>query len=223
MTDWHPDSDRLVALALSDLGGDEQEQLVAHLAQCPACREEYAEVEDGLQQALAATPAIAPSAGFSGRVLAAMEVAQPAVTRQPPRWWGWVAVAAAIGVLAGVGGTVAVTRSAPQPPPGTSAHQPVAAELRTSSGDVVGSAGVATLGGKAYLVLNVTSGKAGARYDCILVGRDGTRTNGGSWSLTDEYGSGTASGSWLVPIAGEPPTAVELVGATATVWAQARL
>lgn len=223
MTDWHPDPDQLVELALADLEPPEQERLAAHLAQCPSCRDAYAELSDGLQQALAATPAIAPSAGFSGRVVAAMSEARtPRINGRPrPRSWLLVAAAAVVGVLGGVGGTVAVLGSAPEQPPPVTSHRPVATDLVTSAGDVVGSAGVTTLSGRSYLLLNITAGRPGATYDCILVAADGTRTNGGRWTLTDEYGSGRASGSWLVPIATDPPASVELVARSGTVWSRA--
>ena len=58
--------------------------------------------------------------------------------------------------------------------------------------------------------------------DCILVGADGSRASGGSWVLTYEYGTGAASGSWLVPLSGEPPASVELVGPSGTVWSKAQ-
>jgi hypothetical protein len=80
---------------------------------------------------------------------------------------------------------------------------------------------VATLSGRSYVVLTVTSGRPGVRYECILVGRDGTRTSGGSWTLSDEYGTGTASGSWLVPLTGERPARIELVAPSGAVWSRA--
>lgn len=225
MTDQHPDPDQLVALALADLEPDDADRLVAHLATCPSCRDEYAGLSDGVQQALAATPAVAPPAGFSGRVLAALraETVPPAETApsvQPrPRTRTRLLVAAAIlaGLLAGVGGTLAATALLNRPPAATP-HAPVAAPLLTSSGDAVGSAGLAMLGGRSYLVLNVTSGTPGARYECVLVGRDGNRTSGGSWALSGEYGA--ASGSWLVPLTGDPPAGVELVAPSGTVWSR---
>lgn len=229
MTDQHPDPDQLVALALADLDPVEQEQLTAHLAGCPACRDEYTTISDGLQQALAATPSVAPPAGFSGRVLAAMAQAEPdhvaSVTTLPPRTRTrtllLVAAAVLIGLLAGVGGTLATTALLNRP--GSAQHQvPVAAQLLTAKSEAIGSVGLTTLNGRSYLLLNVTSGRPGASYECILVGLDGRRTSGGSWALSDEYGTGVASGSWLVPLTGDQPGGVELVAPSGTVWARAR-
>lgn len=224
MSDWHPESDELVELALGDAPSDDSERLTAHLATCAECRDEYAELSDGVQQVLVATPAVAPPAGFSGRVLEAMAAAEGAtVTRIEsvrPRRRTFVLVAAAIllGLALGVGATVAAT-SARQRVVATD-HVPVAAQLLNSKGESVGSAGLATLDGRSYLLINVTTGRPGASYECILVGKDGARRSGGSWSLTDEYGTGVASGSWLVPLSGDQPASVELVTKSGTVWSK---
>lgn len=228
MTDRHPEPDELVALALAEVGPEAQERLVAHLSACPACRGDYAECSDGLAQALAAAPAIAPPAGFSGRVLAAMGATQEptrldAVTVPRPRRRLMLLMAAAVllGLLVGIGGTLATTAWL-EPPLAADHHLPVASPLLTAKGETVGSVGLATLNGRSYLLLNVTTGRPGATYECILIGRDGQRTSGGSWALTDEYGTGSASGAWLVPLFAEQPASVELVAPSGTVWSQAR-
>jgi hypothetical protein len=224
MSDVHPESDELMALALGDVTSDEQEQLTAHLALCAQCRDEYAALADGVQQVLTATPAVAPPAGFSGRVLAAMAAAEgPAVTSLEsvrPRRRTYVLVAAAIvlGLAIGVGGTLAATTIRQRVV--ATDRVPVAAQLLNSKGDSVGSVGLATLDGRGYVVINVTTGRPGASYECVLVGQDGKRTSGGSWSLTDEYGTGVASGSWLVPLSGNQPVSVELVSPSGNVWSR---
>lgn len=219
MTDWHPGPDQLAALALAELDQPEQERLLAHLAACPACHATYAEVSDGMQQALVAAPAVAPPAGFSGRVLAAMTAGGVESVRPRPRARLLVAAAVLLGLLAGIGGTLAVTWLAARAP-GAANHQPVATQLRTGKGDAVGSAGIATLGGRAYLVLSITSGRPGASYECVLVGTDGRRTSGGTWRLDSEYGSEVGTGSWLVPLSGEPPARVELIAPSGNVWSR---
>lgn len=225
MTEWHPDTDQLVALALLGVDPAEQELLAAHLAACADCRAEYAAVDDSLQQTLAATPAIAPPAGFSGRVLDAMGISETAhvARRQPRRWRTPLLVAAAVlvGLLAGVGSTLAVISRVT---PATATHAPVvlAAALVTTAGETVGSAGVTQLGGRSYLVVSVTRGRPGASYECFLVAADGQRTSGGSWKLTSEYGAPDASGTWTVPLSGDPPVRVELVASSGKVWSQAQ-
>ena len=74
----HPTGDELVALALQAVGAPERERLSEHLAGCAACREEYAHLADAVHGTLAAAPSVAPPAGFSGRVLAAMGQPEPA-------------------------------------------------------------------------------------------------------------------------------------------------
>ena len=221
MTEWHPDPDQLVALALADLDGNEQERLVAHLTTCSVCRDEYAQLSDGLQQTLTAAVSIAPPAGFSGRVLAAMDSGfdAPAAGR-PPRMRLLMVACVLAGLLLGAGGAVGVSAWLSRPPATSALPAPTATRLLTADGAEVGSVGLTRRDGKAYLLLNVTAGRDGARYDCILVKPDGSRHNGGSWTLADESGRGTASGAWLVPIAGDPPVAVELVAPSGAVWAR---
>ena len=72
MTEGHADQDVLVALALQALDTAERARVIAHLDESGECRAEYAAVEGDVLRALAAAPSIAPPAGFSGRVLAAM-------------------------------------------------------------------------------------------------------------------------------------------------------
>lgn len=224
MTDWHPDPDQLLALALAEPDAAEQERLALHLAACPSCHEAYAQLSDGVQQVLASTPSVAPDAGFSGRVLTAMtggtgssagrRTGRPAASRL-------LLVACILaGLLAGVGGTLGVGAWLSRPPASAPGFQTAAAQLVTDAGVAVGSVGVAGRDGRRYLVLNVTEARPGAHYECILVGPDGSRRSGGSWTLSDEYGRGTASGSWLVPLPEGPPARVELVAPGGTVWAR---
>ncbi|MGB7961877.1 MAG: hypothetical protein WCF12_02805 [Propionicimonas sp.] len=223
MTESHPNADQLVELALLDVEPAEQQLLAAHLAGCADCRTEYAALDDSLQQALAATPAIAPPAGFSGRVLDAMGMSEvPATPLRQRRWRSPLLVAAAVlvGLLVGIGSTLAlIGRAAPSV--GTHTPDVVAAALVTSAGDTVGSAGVTQLDGRDYLVVSVTRGRANASYECFLVGADGQRASGGSWKLSSEYGA-DASGAWAVPLAGERPVRVELVAPSGKVWSQAQ-
>ncbi len=221
MTEWHPDPDQLVGLALADVEGDEQERLVAHLAACSTCRDEYAQFSDGLQQTLTAAVSIAPPAGFSGRVLAAMAPGVESTASAGPRRMRLLLVACVLaGLLVGVGGSIGVNAWLNRPPAVSTLPAPTATRLLTEDGVAIGSVGLTQRDGRAYLLLNVTAGRTGARYDCILVKADGSRRNGGTWTLTADYGRRTASGSWLVPLSGDAPVAVELVAPSGTVWAR---
>ena len=72
MTDWHPDEDLLLDLALSDLDQQQRDALTGHLALCDPCRADFAAITDSVDHVLAAAPRVAPPAGFSRSVLAAM-------------------------------------------------------------------------------------------------------------------------------------------------------
>ena len=222
MTDWHHEDEELVSLALADLEPAEQARLIDHLNTCAPCRDEYAELSDGLAQALAASPSIAPPPGFSGRVVAAMAPGPAARARMPRGRMLLVAAAVLIGLLSGIGGTLAVVGGLSRSGGNATDHAPVATQLLTASGEAVGSAGITTSRGQTFVLLNITTGKPGTSYECLLVGRDGQRTSGGKWALTSEYGASQASGSWLVPVSGEPPAAVELVAPSGKVWSTGR-
>jgi hypothetical protein len=229
----------LVTLALDDLPAVEEDRLAAHLVSCAECRAAYAGVEDGLAQVLVAGPSIAPPPGFSGRVLAAMGLqdadagpAQPAGRPRPgaqsqgriaPRRRVALLVAASVlvGLLCGVGGTLAATSVLGRAASGPTASG-VSATLLTASGDAVGEAGVTPLGGREYLAISVTRGRPGLDYECVLIDASGVRTSGGHWTLSDDYGSGQASGAWLVPLPGDrPPSRVEMIGPSGSVWSSA--
>jgi len=218
VTDWHPEEEALVALALADVEPAEQARLIDHLNTCAPCRDEYAGLSDGLAQALVASPAIAPPPGFSGRVVAAMAVAPATRVRVPRGRLLLVAAAVLLGMLSGIGGTLAAVGGLTRPGGSAPDHAPVATQLLTASGEAVGSAGITTSGGRTFMLLNITTGKPGMSYECFLVGRNGQRTSGGKWALTSEYGASKASGSWLVPVSGDAPVGVELVAPSGNVW-----
>jgi hypothetical protein len=222
VTDWHPEDEELVALALGDVEPAEKARLADHLTTCAPCRDDYTELSDGLAQALAASPAIAPPPGFSGRVVSAMAPTATAPARMPRGRLLLVAAAVLIGLLSGIGGTLAVVGALSRPGGGASDHAPVAAELLTADGETVGSAGITTSKGQTFVLLNITTGKPGLSYECFLVGKDGQRTSGGKWALTSAYGSERASGSWLIPVTGEAPVSVELVAPSGKVWSSGR-
>lgn len=227
MTEQHVHSDQLVSLALQQVEPDERARLSEHLEGCARCRDEYAGLEDAVQHTLAAAPSIAPPAGFSGRVLAAMAgTERPVVgsSKANPRrrWPSLVAAAAALvcGLAVGVGGTLAVTT-----PPGPVGSAPgtatSASALVTGSGETVGSAGTTVLSGQDYLVITVTRARPGAAYECIVVGSDGQRHSAGDWTLEASAGGTTASGSWLVQAPPGEVARVELMTRSGGVWAQA--
>ena len=84
-----------------------------------------------------------------------------------------VAAAVLVGLLTGIGGTLAVVGGQPRPGGAGSDHAPVATQLLTAAGEAVGSAGITTSRGQTFVLLNITTGKPGMTYECFLVGKDG--------------------------------------------------
>ncbi len=247
MTEWHPGEDELVALSLLDLEPERREVIADHLARCAECRGAYLEVNDGIQQTLAAAPSIAPPAGFSGRVLAGMAFERPGHVRAVSpigedgsrsslardgvgsstagsragsgarRVPMLLAAAALVGLFAGVGATLLWQGLAPVDVRPQSA---LAAALVTGSGETVGSVSRTRVGGQEYLLVSVTAGRPNMTYECVLVGPDGSRTSGGTWTLGP--GSGAAAvGTWLLPLPEGAASRVELIAPSGKVWSQA--
>lgn len=79
------------------------------------------------------------------------------------------------------------------------------------------------LGAGPVLVLSVTEGRPGATYECVLLGADGSRTSGGTWTLADPGYGRTPSGAWLVQVDRTGVVGVELVTPEGKVWASAPL
>lgn len=227
MTD-HVEADELVALALRDVTPADETRMLSHLAQCERCRMEYLAVELDVQRVLPAAPAVAPPAGFSGRVLDRMGLGSPAAPATPDarpvrggRRAGVIAVVALlVGLAIGVGGMVAY--AALRPPIGWTSDQPgTAAQLLTADGEAVGAAGITSTNSRELMFVALTRARPGATYDCVLVGRDGQRHDAGSWSLDAGYGSEQASGSWVVPLPVGGVQRIELVGESGRVWSSA--
>lgn len=224
----HAEADELVALALRDVGAADEARLLEHLAQCDRCRLEYLAVELDVQRVLPAAPAVAPPAGFSGRVLDRMGLSGqdaaaapgPGTTAGRRRVLASVLAALLAGLVLGVGGTVAW--SALRPSPGPPSYAPGAASpLLTADGEAVGSAGISATNSRELLFVAVTRARPGASYDCVVVGQDGQRRDAGTWSLDAGYGSEQASGTWVVPLPEGGIQRLELVGQSGRVWSSA--
>lgn len=107
MTDRHV-TDDLELYALGALDGPAARAVAGHLAVCPACRDQAAELA-GIVDALAgALPAREPSPRLRARILASARAAQPPQRREIA-WTAWarrripvLALAAAVALLAGL-------------------------------------------------------------------------------------------------------------------------
>lgn len=226
----HLADDTLVALALGELGAAERRALLPHLTACADCSANLQGLESAVLAVVAAAPTMPAPPGLADRVVAAHRVeAAPATRPAPGRSRTVLAVAAAallLGAVLGAAGTVgllgargwqapAVSVSAsPSPPTARSAP------LLTADGKV-GLAATTALDGRPVLALSVTAGRPGTTYECILLGRDDSRSSGGSWTLDGAGYGASGSGTWLVPLGEQELSGVELVGPSGKVWATA--
>jgi predicted anti-sigma-YlaC factor YlaD len=93
-------------LALDIAGGEGRHAALRHLSRCSACRQLVSELSSVGEDLLLLAPAREPPLGFESRVLAAVgdspasRASQPLTVRR--RWVATVAVAASMGVAAGV-------------------------------------------------------------------------------------------------------------------------
>lgn len=243
MPDRHPDEDLLLDLALSDIDDQQGDTLTGHLAMCEPCRARYTAITDSVDHVLAAAPRVGPPPGFSKSTLAAMGIDDdpttshraarddgPARRGQPldhgepspnrrPRWTRpqvWLAsVAAVLALLVGAAGTAVVLNRSPESPAAVTALGPA---LVTGEGASVGTVLDSWYDGRKVLIVTLTQGRVGARYDCQLILADGTRQSGGSWVLDSQAGA-----TWVIAHPGTDITRLELVTDSGSTWATAAL
>lgn len=223
MADQHLAQDQLVDLALGDVAA--QEPLLRHLSACPRCRGEYDEISSAVDHTLTAAPRIEPTPGFDRTVLEAMGMSDGvsggrAAGSTWHRPWVLVAAAAVVGVLAGIGATVAVTQPGDDQP--GDADQPTMLAdgnaLVTADGERVGSVARSFADGQPVIVVGVTDGPVGVHYECRLQFADGRERTVGDWVLESKQGA-----TWIVPAPLSGVEAVELVTDSGTVWSSARI
>jgi hypothetical protein len=136
------------------------------------------------------------------------------MTSRRRRAWYGVAAAVAVGLAVGAGSAVVVLDR-------DEASQEVAAvgtAFLTRDGTRVGTLLDSRFDGRPVLVMTLTGGVVGARYDCELVLADGRREPAGSWVLRESAGA-----TWVVPRpGGDEVIRVELLRDGST-WATATL
>ena len=210
----HPGDDLLVDLALGELPADAAAATLQHVDACAACRTTYDAACRALDETLAASPAIAPPAGFESRVLARLGV-RPAGAGWTRRGAPLLAAAAAVGVLIGSVATATLLHDESPPTRSTSAW---ASELRTPAGDTVGSVLTGSSRGREVLVIEVAGGPPGESYTCRLRLADGSTRAAGTWTVP-------ASGDALWVVARPSGLAgVEMVATgSGEVWSSARM
>ncbi|SOC52657.1 hypothetical protein [Ornithinimicrobium cerasi] len=218
--DRHAEDDDLVEVALGHADRARRDEVTAHLALCPSCRRQYDEVADAVELVLPAVPRVAPPPGFESAALATLADARrgqpvpaPDVGRSPSRRTVlWAAAAAVLGVAAGAGATAYLTGEGEDTP------TPWSAALLTADGTTVGYAAPSYDDRGDVLVIDVTGGQAGRTYTCRLRLADGSTRDVGTWDLSDDRPN-----SWVVPVADDEVSGLELVAESGRTWASARL
>ena len=214
----HPD-DELVELALGDIGEPRRSQLIRHLVDCAQCRSAYDAIAIAVDAVLPAAPEIAPPVGFDQRVLTRIGAVSGGPTEKPQRpvRRRRLVIAAAAAVLAILlGGVVAVSQwgGSDQSDP------PLAGDatlLRTSDGDVVGTAAVTSIEGDPVVVVAVSDPKVGVPYTCRVLLESGRMVDAGRWTVDEPEGH-----TWITQAPAGEIAAMELVTDDGRVWSTAQ-
>jgi len=202
-------------LALGILPGDERAAALAHLDECPGCREYVSSVASLTDQLLLLAPRAEPSPGFEQRVLASLRPTEPVSLDRRRRTRQRVAVAA-LALAACLTIAAFVFRGGSSPP------ALAAAEMRADGGTVVGQVYVQRDPATLFLSLPGWTdrvkayGQPGASYAVRIERTDGptrvvpvTVNADGSWAGTLDMNPGAI-------------TNVAMVDSHGTVWCQAQ-
>ncbi|MFD5506370.1 anti-sigma factor family protein [Streptomyces sp. NPDC127051] len=185
-------------LALGILPARERARAVAHLDQCPGCREHIEQLALVGDDLLGLLPGTEPPVGFESRVTAGLPPPPaPASAPAPAPARRWLlrprvaAVAAALAVACGFGGWAAGTAiqqaSAPPVSPTARAGAELLQAPLVTGGREVGRV-FAHPGAKGWVYMSVDLEKPMPEISCVLDHRDGTMTRLGTFSLRDGYG-----------------------------------
>ena len=190
MSDRHASEDQLLELALEQTS-DTHAALLQRVAACTWCHDAYDDVCRVVDATLAASPAIAPPAGFETRVLDRLAGETGRAARSVRRTSLLVAASVA-GLL--VGGTVVNAMHEDDPAP-EAAYTSGGHRLLTADGDDVGAVLPSRYAGRDVLVIVVEEGSPGTEYVCRLRLADGTTRDAGRWTVPP---SGRAV--WVTPL-----------------------
>ena len=126
-------ADAAPELALGILPGDERAAALAHLDECPGCRQQVSSLASVTDQLLLLTPTAEPRAGFEQRVLASLGTSPDRVRVPRVKWPAVRLTAAALALAACIALAVLVISKSSSEPPSLTTEP-----MRTASGAVVG-------------------------------------------------------------------------------------
>ena len=185
--------DAAAEFALDILEPAERSALAAHLLRCPACREEVDAMDSVSTRLIELVPGTEPPLGFDRRVLARVRQIETRphrgfVRRRPRLFAAVAAAAAAVALVFGSLGWFAGRND------DHSTNKIILTAAFSQGGRHVGSVDVYdTPGGSPWLTMTVQGATGSARVTCELIGKNGTRTEIGSFDLVD------GSGTWGAP------------------------
>jgi hypothetical protein len=198
------DRTQLGAYALGALEPDEAREVGEHLATCPECRAELAELEE-MKQFLGEVP---PEAFLNGppedgdlllqRTLRQVRATTPVRKKRSP----WMLIAAAVVVVAGaLGGGVLIGRQTVGP-----ADEPAAGSKRVTATDTTTGTTMATTveprTGWSWVQVQISGLKAGAECVMFVTDKTGKTWEAGSWVVSEKAARDGSrfGGGVLVPI-----------------------
>lgn len=200
-------------LSLDLLTGEQRAEALAHVAECAACRARVAELTAAADRIVQMIPGAEPSAGFEERVLDALGP-PPAAPRRSGRR-PWFALAAAIVLVLGVAGALAIAARR------DTGISPREAAMVTPKGDDVGDVYVSD-DSPSWVFVSVPAWAdrwGGKPYDLVLTLADGTTRTIAGGDLDAGHGA------WGTVLAedGANVRAVAMVGGDGGVWCSATL
>ncbi len=204
-----PVREELFELATGALSGRRRSVVLEHLASCPPCANELAEltaIADGL---LALAPVTEAPVGFEERVVSAW-LAGEQPTRRPRRAL-WCAAAAGLVALGAAGGWLASSNSSPPPP--------VRTAVLVRAGTAATGTAVVTGAASARLVMTLSSSRPLGDVRCAVTTRAGKRVVVGSFWMDGPTGAWSAA----LSLPADELVTVSVLSSTGTVVVSGRL
>jgi hypothetical protein len=175
-------------LALGVLTGRERAEALAHLDQCPACRDTVRQLTTTAEELLDLLPAAEPPAGFDSRVLDGLGVRERQLRagpgRRPGRGRRLLVAAAVVAAIAGAGLGGWGLRAATSPP----VTSPLSSAPLLSAAHQPAGMVYVTNGATRWLFMSVDMNSRNGAVICQLVSADGRVTTIGSFRMTRGYG-----------------------------------